>query len=208
LRARRTAPEGELRIIRESMRGLEMQQQAFGHVGCQLQQGMRRPHQARQALRIQGQGQQVYLDGMGMDVQHAILQTWKPQLDAPEGAVSSFPDKTRRRGGVTPYGVARAAPSAHTPLRSLRNTGTPRVVAASRQQSQTQPLHTRPPAVANAYINSSTWRTYLTGKQRGCVISKIAEQHGKNAAYGPKGGPYEAHAIQQAVGSFAGSCPA
>jgi hypothetical protein len=65
-----------------------------------------------------------------------------------------------------------------------------------------------PPAVANAYINSSTWRTYLTGKQRGCVISKIAEQHGKNSAYGPKGGPYDANAIQQAIGSFAGSCPA
>ncbi|MDO8717527.1 MAG: hypothetical protein Q7K20_00890 [Polaromonas sp.] len=60
LHARRAALEGELRIIRESMRGLEMQQQAFGHVGCQLQQGMRRPHQARQALRIQGKGQQVY----------------------------------------------------------------------------------------------------------------------------------------------------
>lgn len=65
-----------------------------------------------------------------------------------------------------------------------------------------------PPAVANAYINTSTWRTYLTGKQRGCVISKIAEQHGKFSAYGPKGGPYSASAIEQAVGSFAGSCPA
>lgn len=65
-----------------------------------------------------------------------------------------------------------------------------------------------PPAVANAYINASTWRTYLTGKQRGCVISKIAEQHGKFSAYGPKGGPYSASAIEQAVGSFAGFCPA
>lgn len=64
-----------------------------------------------------------------------------------------------------------------------------------------------PPAVANAYINSSTWRTYLTGKQRGCVISKIAEQHGKFSAYGPKGGPYSDSAIQQAVGTFASACP-
>jgi hypothetical protein len=65
-----------------------------------------------------------------------------------------------------------------------------------------------PPAVANAYINSTGWRTTLTGKQRGCVISKIAEDHGKTSAYGPKGGPYDINAIQQAVGSFAGSCPA
>jgi hypothetical protein len=65
-----------------------------------------------------------------------------------------------------------------------------------------------PSAVANAYINSSAGRTYLTGKQRGRVIPKVAEQHEKNAAYGPKGGPYQAHAFQQALGSFAGSCPA
>lgn len=66
-----------------------------------------------------------------------------------------------------------------------------------------------PPAVANGYINSSTWRTSLTGKQRGCVISKIAEKHAKDPiGYGPKGGPYNLNLIQYDVGSFAGFCPA
>lgn len=65
-----------------------------------------------------------------------------------------------------------------------------------------------PPAVANAFINSTNWRTTMTGKQRGCVISKIAEQHGKYSKYGPKGGPYDANMIQYDVGSFAGFCPA
>lgn len=63
-----------------------------------------------------------------------------------------------------------------------------------------------PPAVANAYLkNHPTLR--LSGKQHGCLISKIAEQHAHYSAYGPKGGPYATGAIQAAVDSFASSCP-
>lgn len=63
-----------------------------------------------------------------------------------------------------------------------------------------------PPAVANAYINSGA-AGQMSGKQRGCVISKIADQHAKNSAYGPKGGPYRDAEIQAAVISFVSSCP-
>lgn len=64
-----------------------------------------------------------------------------------------------------------------------------------------------PPSVANAYINSTGYRTTLSGKQRGCVISKIAEKHAKLSGYGVKGGPYNISSIEFDVGSFAGSCP-
>lgn len=63
-----------------------------------------------------------------------------------------------------------------------------------------------PPAVANAFINSGgAWP--MTGKQRGCVISKIADQHAHYSAYGPKGGPYDEAAIRAAVLSFISACP-
>lgn len=62
-----------------------------------------------------------------------------------------------------------------------------------------------PPAVANAYINSGEVK--LSGKQRGCVISMIADQHAHYSAYGAKGGPYDIGAIKGAVNSFASTCP-
>lgn len=65
-----------------------------------------------------------------------------------------------------------------------------------------------PPAVANAYINAGAGGLQLTGKQRGCVISKIAEQHGKFQYYGAKDGPYDTPLIHSAVGNFATVCPA
>jgi hypothetical protein len=66
-----------------------------------------------------------------------------------------------------------------------------------------------PPAVANAYINSDPSLKSLIGKRRGCVISKIAEQHAKYETYGPKGGPYNEAAIQSDVNAFSSPsvCP-
>jgi hypothetical protein len=64
-----------------------------------------------------------------------------------------------------------------------------------------------PPAVANAFINAGAGGLALSGKQRGCVISKIAEQHAKYETYGPKGGPYNDALIHSAVGNFATVCP-
>lgn len=65
-----------------------------------------------------------------------------------------------------------------------------------------------PPAVANGYINSdSTVRAMVTARQRGCIISKIAEQHAQFSAYGPKGGPYVEAAIHNAVHNFMSQCP-
>jgi hypothetical protein len=65
-----------------------------------------------------------------------------------------------------------------------------------------------PPSVANAYINAGAGGLPLSGKQRGCVISRIAEQHAKYETYGPKGGPYNELLIHSAVGNFATVCPA
>jgi len=59
--------------------------------------------------------------------------------------------------------------------------------------------HPAPPAVANAYINSTPYLKSQAPKRRGCVISKIAEQHAKNSTYGPKGGPYDENAIRSDV---------
>jgi hypothetical protein len=63
-----------------------------------------------------------------------------------------------------------------------------------------------PPAVANAYINSDAYLKALSGKKRGCVISKVAEQHAQYSAYGPKGGPYNEEAIRAATLSYVSSC--
>jgi hypothetical protein len=63
-----------------------------------------------------------------------------------------------------------------------------------------------PPAVANAYINGDPYLRALSGKKRGCVIAKVAEQHAQFSAYGPKGGPYAEDAIRAAALSFASSC--
>lgn len=45
-----------------------------------------------------------------------------------------------------------------------------------------------PPALANEYLNSDPYYSSLSGKRRGCVISKIADHHAKESKYGPKGG--------------------
>lgn len=74
------------------------------------------------------------------------------------------------------------------------------------QVAQLSAEYPAPPAVANAYINTKP-RSWLTSTQRGCVIKQVAEQHGQYAAYGPKGGPYNASLIQAAVESFASGCP-
>lgn len=68
-----------------------------------------------------------------------------------------------------------------------------------------------PPSVANAYINGDPNLKSLHGKQRGCVISKVAGKHAKLAGtaegYGPKGGPYDQAAIEQDVIDFFQECP-
>ncbi|MCK8515093.1 hypothetical protein M0534_01935 [Methylonatrum kenyense] len=63
-----------------------------------------------------------------------------------------------------------------------------------------------PPAVANAYFNQEYKGT--NGRFRGCVISKIAEAHAKDSAYGPKGGPYDEEAIHGDVDTYvlSGQC--
>lgn len=63
-----------------------------------------------------------------------------------------------------------------------------------------------PPAVANAYINGDVYLKSLAGKKRGCIISKVAEQHAQYSSYGPKGGPYDEGAIRAATLSFASIC--
>ncbi|MDA8484384.1 hypothetical protein NNO07_15015 [Pseudomonas resinovorans] len=67
-----------------------------------------------------------------------------------------------------------------------------------------------PPAVANAYINGTPDYKSASGKKRGCVISKIAENHAKDSKYGPKGGPYNEPAVISDVNEYYsnGSCPA
>lgn len=67
-----------------------------------------------------------------------------------------------------------------------------------------------PPAQANAYINANEYLKSLPGKQRGCVISMVADKHAKLAGslegYGPKGGPYDGDMIEQDVEVFFGVC--
>jgi hypothetical protein len=64
-----------------------------------------------------------------------------------------------------------------------------------------------PPAVANAYLNTPALKPNLTGKQRGCIVSMIAERHAKLSAYGAKGGPYNEAMIQNDVSNFLSQCP-
>jgi len=65
-----------------------------------------------------------------------------------------------------------------------------------------------PPAIANAYINglSSTLRKQFTAGVRGCVISQIAELHGKQEYYGDKPGPYNVAKVQADVKTFSQGC--
>ena len=72
--------------------------------------------------------------------------------------------------------------------------------------AQTSVEYPAPPAVANAYINSDAYLRALSGKKRGCIIAKVAEQHAQFSAYGAKGGPYNEDAIRAATLSFASGC--
>jgi hypothetical protein len=66
--------------------------------------------------------------------------------------------------------------------------------------------HGAPPAVANAYIDGDAFLKALSGRKRGCIISKIAEQQARFAAYGPHGGPYDEGAIRAAALSYSNLC--
>lgn len=61
-----------------------------------------------------------------------------------------------------------------------------------------------PPAIANAYINSSDTLKKLQAKRRGCIISKIATEHGQNERYGAKPGPYNDGLVRSDVDSLLG----
>ena len=63
-----------------------------------------------------------------------------------------------------------------------------------------------PAALAAAYLHGDAALKALPGRTRGCIVSKIAEQQGRYAAYGPKHGPYDANAVRAAVRSFADLC--
>jgi hypothetical protein len=57
-----------------------------------------------------------------------------------------------------------------------------------------------PPAIANRYIREEGIK--LNGRQRGCIISHIADQHAKLNAYSPdgnRGGPFRADWVEQDV---------
>jgi hypothetical protein len=63
-----------------------------------------------------------------------------------------------------------------------------------------------PPAIANAYINSTSTLKNLFGKKRGCIINEIAQRHGQQEAYGAKPGPYNEALVQSDVLFFGASC--
>ncbi len=63
-----------------------------------------------------------------------------------------------------------------------------------------------PPSVANAYINGDPILRALSARKRGCVISKIADRHAKDEAYGPRGGPYDEDMIRGEVVTFFSTC--
>ena len=52
-----------------------------------------------------------------------------------------------------------------------------------------------PPSIANEYINGTPALKSAAPKTRGCVVNEIAREHGQNAKYGPKGGPYNKPAV-------------
>jgi hypothetical protein len=66
--------------------------------------------------------------------------------------------------------------------------------------------HRPPPAVANAYINGDAFLKALSGRKRGCIISKIVEQQARFSAYGPEGGPYDENAVRAATLSYSNLC--
>jgi hypothetical protein len=65
-----------------------------------------------------------------------------------------------------------------------------------------------PPAIANRYIREQEIK--LNGRQRGCIISHIADQHAKQNAYSPdgnRGGPFRADWVEQDVNTLrTGAC--
>lgn len=63
-----------------------------------------------------------------------------------------------------------------------------------------------PPAIANQYINADPTLKAAAPKKRGCVIAKIADQHAKYEAYGPKGGPYVKSKVESDVSTFFPLC--
>ncbi|WP_119157892.1 hypothetical protein [Caldimonas tepidiphila] len=65
-----------------------------------------------------------------------------------------------------------------------------------------------PPAVANAYINASAHLKSMSGKRRGCIISRVADSHARGTPtyYGPKGGPYNNGLIHSDVEALASAC--
>jgi hypothetical protein len=66
--------------------------------------------------------------------------------------------------------------------------------------------HRPPPAIANAYINGDAFLKALSGRKRGCIISKIVEQQARFSAYGPEGGPYDENAVRAATLSYSNLC--
>lgn len=70
--------------------------------------------------------------------------------------------------------------------------------------SQLSAEYPAPPAVANAYINANLKSG--SAKVRGCVISKIADNHAKESTYGPKGGPYDETLIESDVLAYWPTC--
>ncbi len=64
-----------------------------------------------------------------------------------------------------------------------------------------------PPAVANAFMNTTYTKAQLSSKKRGCIVSAIAGNHAKEEKYGAKGGPYNDALIQADVLSYFSSCP-
>lgn len=70
--------------------------------------------------------------------------------------------------------------------------------------SQISAEYPAPPAVANAYINANLKSG--SAKVRGCVISKIADNHAKDSKYGSKGGPYDRTLIEDDVLGYWPAC--
>jgi hypothetical protein len=62
-----------------------------------------------------------------------------------------------------------------------------------------------PPAIANAYINSTNLKSSAP-KVRGCVLNQIAAKHANGQQYGAAPGPYNEAAIQADVVTFWPSC--
>jgi hypothetical protein len=96
------------------------------------------------------------------------------------------------------------APGAYTIAVSIRHQSATGEAEEEVIISQLNAEHPAPPAVANAYINANLKSG--AAKVRGCVISKIAENHAKDSKYGPKGGPYDEGLIESDVVYYWPTC--